>query len=731
MAKNLFRPVLAKAALYPFKGIVLLAGILLVYSCDFPGSLPDRAGGASPQRADGPSPQGAGPSPQGAGASSPQGAGGPSSQGAGGASPQALGSGEGNLTVNFSGGGNTRSGGRSVLSDNFIGSLEYKVKFTSPGGTVIERTATGGSITVTLNAGLWHIAAQAYGLPGVVGGPLVGSETVPVSVTVAPGQNQGVTIEMSVNPTYEAGLTDIYIHNEAELRRVGVDFAIDNTIRFYLERDIVLTQPWTPIGDAATPFKAEFDGGGYRITMGGGFHDDALDDDDLGLFGYADGAVIKDLTIELAMGSADSPVQLSTPNSEDSHYIGGLAGRLDNYSMVENVTVSGFLYVKQNGNNQRFYVGGITGMVRGDSKIKECSVAMEIHGDSDKYTFTGGVAGANGVAGNTLGPSGVAITPSTGTISESSFSGTVNSVGSGPPASDFIGIAGGIAGSNFNGIIRECHAAGTIKGTRRAGGIAGEMQEGGGSGTSIVESSFTGTVRAENTGVDAFAGGVVGQSNWGVIERSYAAGNVIAQGSDAYAGGIAGMFSDTNIRVSDCYAYANVLSNGSTGTGYVGGIGGRASYIERCYAAGTVEAQGSGGTAVYAGGISGQVVTSYTLKNCKVLLDALDGGSSNNVYTLFGGVTSGSGSASGNNVWDIIAIKQGGTTYNSGSYAPAFTKDIASFDTAADFGQGNETTTYTGWNFTGNWKFITGAGYDFPVLEWQTAPPDLSLVFPH
>jgi hypothetical protein len=58
---------------------------------------------------------------------------------------------------------------------------------------------------------------------------------------------------MKVDPAYEGLLTDIYIHNEAELRRVGRDFAIDGTIRFYLERDIVLTQPWTPIGDSAIP----------------------------------------------------------------------------------------------------------------------------------------------------------------------------------------------------------------------------------------------------------------------------------------------------------------------------------------------------------------------------------------------------------------------------------------------------------------------------------------------
>jgi hypothetical protein len=54
---------------------------------------------------------------------------------------------------------------------------------------------------------------------------------------------------MSVDPAYEAALTEIYIHNEAELRRIGAavnGLAINDPSRtFYLEKDIVLTPPWT------------------------------------------------------------------------------------------------------------------------------------------------------------------------------------------------------------------------------------------------------------------------------------------------------------------------------------------------------------------------------------------------------------------------------------------------------------------------------------------------------
>jgi hypothetical protein len=69
---------------------------------------------------------------------------------------------------------------------------------------------------------------------------------------------------MTVDPAYEALLTEIYIHNEAELRRIGAavnGLAIGNPARtFYLENNINLTQPWDPIGDDTTPFMANFDG---------------------------------------------------------------------------------------------------------------------------------------------------------------------------------------------------------------------------------------------------------------------------------------------------------------------------------------------------------------------------------------------------------------------------------------------------------------------------------------
>ncbi|MDR1250225.1 MAG: hypothetical protein LBK63_13105 [Treponema sp.] len=627
MTKNMFRFVPGKLIGRAVKGIALLAGILFILSCDLPQGTENKD----------------------------------------------LESGKGSLYIVLPGGkqgsGNQIGGmERSVLSDDFIPTLRYQLNLTGPGEPVEQETA-GGTVTVSLEPGEWTIVVEGRDPSDndrLVG---TGNETT----TVILGKPVSVIIKMYVDTGYEADITDIYIHNEAELRRIGTDFAIDGSKTFHLENDITLIGPWDPIGDDGDHFKAVFNGDGHTIVINGGFGD--LTAPVLGLFGYADDAEIKNLNIVWNIGSAGSPALLPMPNSSAVQTIGGLAGTLANASKVENVSVRGSFCFNQTGNTDGLLLGGVAG------------------------------AGDDGSS-----------------IIKSSFSGTVNSGG----------WAGGITGSNYDSLIEKCHASGTITGGDGAGGIAGEMQNSGGA-SSIAASSFTGSVGAENLLYEAYAGGIVGYSSSGSIERCYAVGNIESQAPVAYAGGIVGDFG--YFPVTDCYAYINVRSSGSTES-YAGGIAGYASEIAKCYAEGMVKAEGSG-TVVYAGGISGQVVNTGGLTNCVVILNALDGGASADVHTLFGGVYIGFANNTGNKVWDAIAIARGGTTYIKDS-APPFSglalnpdKDIASFDSAADFKGSTNQSTYTGagWDFTaetGDWKFISG--YDFPVLSWQTLPPDLSYV---
>jgi hypothetical protein len=130
--------------------------------------------------------------------------------------------GTGTLTLILPG---TRASGaagssRSVLRDSDIAELFYWLTLTYSSGGVVSLPAKAETTNISLKAGDWSIEAKAYTDDTMT--TLVGSSTAPVPVTIIAGQDVSATIIMYVDPTYEAGLTEIYIHNEAELRRCGM-----------------------------------------------------------------------------------------------------------------------------------------------------------------------------------------------------------------------------------------------------------------------------------------------------------------------------------------------------------------------------------------------------------------------------------------------------------------------------------------------------------------------------
>jgi hypothetical protein len=535
---------------------------------------------------------------------------------------------------------------RSVLPNNMLGTLKYKLEFTrdsGDSGPITIPEVNGGTYSINLAQGAWTIYAEAFDSSD----RLVGATGGPVPVNIVADQRNYVTIQMFVDHDYEAGLTEIYIHNEEELRRIGTDFAIDGTKSFYLENDITLTQPWPPIGTDTTRFKAVFDGQGHTITMNNAVFDPAaLGGTYLGFFGYTENAVVKDVTLAYPSGGT-----IALTGAGYYVYFGGAAGRADRSEFI-GVTLTGALNVSS--------------------------------------------------------------------LAAAAFS------------------IGGITGANYDGSIVASHVKGSVSGispgTTCAGGIAGEMQSAGGPAPSITESSFTGTAGAESDGSMAYAGGILGQAYTGSVERCYAAGNVEAKGHSVYSGGIAGYYSSNPGPITNSYAYTNTVADGC-GNSYAGGIAG-SSYggiILNCYVAGTVKAIQNDNA--HAGGISGEHGNSGQLNNSMVLLDALDGGGMN-AYTLFGTENVGYGSNSGNQVWDAITVIQWGSAYKNGTtnplsnYTPDSGKDIVSFTAAPGFKNSAGQAAYTGagWAFTGTvvWKWLSP--YEYPVLEWQTAAPDISVL---
>jgi hypothetical protein len=437
-------------------------------------------------------------------------------------------------TVQGAGALNTAAGvSLSVLSDSAIGGLTYHVTLTGPGGIQTLEAGEGGT-TLFLDAGTWTIEAVAYD-PGDLTTP-VGSGSAVIAVVA--GQNSSVRIPMTIDPAYEVTLTEIYIHNEAELRRIGTDFAIDGSFitAFYLENDIVLTQSWTPIGeDSDHPFKAVFDGQGHSITVKS-FSGPRLDGNaaGLGFFAYVDSATIQDLTINYELGGPVVDMRTGAGSTYYGGYAGGVAGRAENASF-EDIQVTGNFSVVFDGDTS-LYAGGIAGEANYGVTITNCRVTGTIGGTSDSYLAIGGIAGY------ISNPSYVAGWD----ISESSFTGTIS--GNSPGGNIEVG---GIAGYMMNVEITGCHAStGTISGNSpsgsvQMGGIAGYMEDveitgchasgdidgdssyvtiGGIGGrilnTTVKDGEFTGTISGNSFSVSGLveAGGIAGNAITGTID---------------------------------------------------------------------------------------------------------------------------------------------------------------------------------------------------------------------
>ncbi len=115
------------------------------------------------------------------------------------------------------------------------------------------------------------------------------------------------------------------------------------------------------------------------------------------------------------------------------------------------------------------------------------------------------------------------------------------------------------------------------------------------------------------TGVNVYAGGLVGRAWASEISNSYAAGSVTATGVNVYAGGLVGMSWDSE--TSNSYAVGSVTATGDDDVN-AGGLAGSVfqSEISNSYATGSVTANGGNHSNVDAGGLVG-VTTGSKISN--------------------------------------------------------------------------------------------------------------------
>ena len=233
------------------------------------------------------------------------------------------------------------------------------------------------------------------------------------------------------------------ITDEAGLKAIANDL----NGNYVLAADITLTGQWTPLGTEASPFTGTFDGGGHSIK---GLNVTASRDlDNSGLFGYAKGATLKNVSIIGAKVDGDEHIGILLGNAKEvtisgvmtsgivtgRDHVGGIvgdaSGSADNgeFTSISNCMSTAGVF------SRSYQAGGIAGIVNA--------------GNIDKCFFYGSAtafAGAGGISALIDGGSGMF----TNNVSAAIYIKGAASVGNSDPNNNFEH-AHSIVGWNNNG----------------------------------------------------------------------------------------------------------------------------------------------------------------------------------------------------------------------------------------------------------------------------------------
>ena len=344
---------------------------------------------------------------------------------------------------------------------------------------------------------------------------------------------------------------------EGKTITLGADIFLNDTLGANSEIWVSASRKkWTPIGTSSHPFKGDFDGlsGKKSRTIFGLFFDDSSQDD-IGLFGYALNANIRNFELNVGYVSARKNV-------------GGIAGFASASSIIN-------VHSKVDVLGKR-YVGGLVG--HGENS--------NLHQVSARASITGADSVVGGLAG--------AISSIQGSEENKSF---------------FVGVVngnecvGGLAGIVYN-TIKNSYFKGNVEGKARfTGGLVGSLRGSSFSGSKIASSFAEGEIVGS-----ACTGGLIGyihrSSGRAIVDSSYFNGNV--SGTD-YVGGIAGGYLDGRFLIKDSYSEGFVSGTND----YVGGFAGKADTIVNSYHKGDVS-----GRKDYVGGLAGychrSIINSYS-----------------------------------------------------------------------------------------------------------------------
>ncbi len=228
---------------------------------------------------------------------------------------------------------------------------------------------------------------------------------------------------------------------------------------------------------------------------------------------------------------------------------------------------------------------GLFGVIGASGYIGDVTMTAEsVTGDN----YVGGLAGSN-----------------SGTVSQSSISGTVNGggytgglVGTNSGTIEFSSMSGSVTGTEYagglvgasSGLVAYDSSKGSVGGSDYVGGLAGYSAD------TVNTSSSSDTVMGSE-----YLGGLIGENNGAAIEQSYATGKVT--GTDNL-GGLVGL-AEGGGSITGSYAKGNV-----SGLDLLGGLVGNDmdTTIATSHAGGTVTSNQISGSDTDAGGLVGEYV---------------------------------------------------------------------------------------------------------------------------
>lgn len=348
------------------------------------------------------------------------------------------------------------------------------------------------------------------------------------------------------------------IFNENQLSQM-VNFLNQEGVVFKLMKDLNLTdwiaennptQGWIPVGVASTPFKGKFLGNSHKIS---GLSIKRSSQDNVGFFGYIDGAIIQDLTVEGSVVSGND-------------YVGGIVGQSIS-STISNVSIT---LAGATGLTGQTNVGGFVGNVT-SSTLSSCTVTIGgsgVTGSNNVGGFAGKVTNGtfNGFNANTMVNAttlggGILGTVSGGTYQNGNAEGNITVTQ---------GSAGGFAGKGNSYEISDIKVVGNIQCTA-SGCVVGGMVATSDGIAKLTNCTIIGNLSAQENGdVSAGAlGGTIGFIKGGssvTLNACFSKGKLNHSGD--YTGGIVGKSEGACIaNMESCSHFGDI-----TGKDYVGGL---------------------------------------------------------------------------------------------------------------------------------------------------------------